>query len=106
MPPRAAPAPMPPRPPMAPPGPRMAGPPPVAGMGGMAGMGNIARPPMGPPIAAGLRRHGGRAYAKGGKVKMEEGAGGGEGRLAKIKEYGGNSKVKEPGIRGSGSSED
>lgn len=69
-----APPPMPmapPRPPMGP----MAGPPVGAGVPGMGG----------PP---GMRARGGRAYAKGGMVDMDAGAGGGLGRLEKIKDYG------------------
>ena len=58
-----------------------------------------ARAPMPPPAPGGvpagggvpptMQKRGGRTYAQGGKVpKMEFGAGGGKGRLEKIKKYG------------------
>lgn len=94
---------MPPHPPMAlPPGPPPGGPPglpPGAGPGGPPMP--PPRPPMGPPVAAGapggmppgmpMRAAGGRVgRARGGKVEsiIDDGAGGGEGRLEKIKAYG------------------
>lgn len=71
-------------PPMPPPG---AMPPPPPGMG--AGPGGPPMPPPGPMP----RKNGGRvAYASGGKVPMDGGAGGGKGRLEKIKEYGSRAK--------------
>lgn len=47
----------------------------------------------GPAEAAGAKPVG-KAYAKGGTVKMDAGAGGGKGRLEKIKEYGGSKNAK------------
>jgi hypothetical protein len=51
-------------------------------------------PPPGAPAMMPPRANGGRAYAKGGRVKMEDGAGGGLGRLEKVKAYGGKAKSK------------
>lgn len=92
---------MPPHPPMMPPA---GGPPPGAGLppppprppmppgaGGPPGMG---APPPGMP----MRKRGG---AVGGGLK-DAGAGGGKGRLEKIKMYGGNADHKIPGARKSG----
>jgi hypothetical protein len=89
----------PPAPPMAPPRPPMGGPqgaPPIdpamlamlmkGGGGGMGG----GRPPMAPPMGGGMpmgRKHGGRAMAKTEHV-INNAAGGGLGRLEKIKAYG------------------
>lgn len=90
----------PPAPPMAPPRPPMGGPqgaPPIdpamlamlmknGGNGGMGG----GRPPMAPPMGGGMpmgRKHGGRAMAKTDHV-INHAAGGGLGRLEKIKAYG------------------
>ncbi len=84
---------MPPPPPMPPPMPAAPpGPPAGAGMPPMGGMMGGA-PPMGsgPPMLPG-RSRGGSAYAKGGKVNMDAGAGSGPGRLEKIDEYGANAK--------------
>lgn len=69
----------PPRPPMPPPpgGPPMGAPP-----GGPPGM-PPPRPPMGPPVGAGVP--GMMPRARGGRVHLSGGAGGGEGRLEKTK---------------------
>lgn len=73
----------PPRPPMAPP-PGAGAPPP-----------GMMKPPMAPPPGAGglpgmpMRSHGGRTERKiGGRLALDEAAGGGAGRLEKIKSYG------------------
>jgi hypothetical protein len=78
--------PVPPRPMMPPPGPgpvglHQAAPPPPAAMGPPAAAGAGAPPPMGPPPMM-PRKSGGRAYP------IKDGAGGGKGRLQKIRAYG------------------
>jgi hypothetical protein len=48
-----------------------------------------------------MRSTGGRAFKKGGKVSypIDDGAGGGEGRMEKAKAYGSKSNIKEPGVK-------
>lgn len=96
-------------PPMMPPPAMMGGPkppmpmPPPGPPGGPPGAGGPPmmpppKPPMaGPPIGAGvpgMRKSGGRAYARGGHV-IDDGARSGEGRLEKIEAYGKKAPLKE-----------
>ena len=87
-------------PPMAPPPRPMAPPPPAAAPGPPTGMlagAGAPRPPMGPPIGAGVPMR-----AKGGRIKypIDDGAGGGAGRLEKIKAYGKESNHGEGKAKG------
>lgn len=82
-----APPPMPPHPPMPPPGAIPPAPPPKPPMMAPGGPGAPMTPGGAPPPMMGR--------AKGGRVDMEAGSGGGLGRLEKIKEYGKNAKSGE-----------
>ena len=90
---------MPPHPPMGAPAPAMPPRPPMPPQGGPPGMPSGGAPPPGGPMGMkppGMMNRGGKAcYAEGGKVntkikapKMEDGAGGGKGRLEKRGKYG------------------
>lgn len=87
--------PMGPPPMMPPPHPPMGGPPP-----GGPPPGPPPGPPMGPPAGAGAPM--GMPRKTGGRVPMDDGAGGGLGRLEKIKAYGGKKASENAGFTGDG----